>query len=274
MDLQLDETDKKKKAKEEIEDSVRDHLRGFSRTIPSFLMGYGTAETTLENFDVIIPDNVFLDVTGITIDDFRFLRDGGEYPDPNDSSKTKHFDGNLFEPIVFNDAVQEFLHKRDELANYFDINSKEDIFDYIPPQRTNQIYTPKKVVKEMVDHLEHANPNCFDDPNNTFIDLYMKSGLYITEIVKRLFQNKKMIEIFPDENERLKHIFENQVYGLAPTEIIYAISTHYILGFSNNKDIKISSKNFKLFDAAPSAERGTLRQDLEELFGKDNLNIN
>jgi len=268
------ETDKKKKAKEEIEDSVRDHLRGFSRTIPSFLMGYGTAETTLQNFDVIIPDNVFLDVTGITIDDFRFLRDGGEYPDPDDSSKTKHFDGNLFEPIVFNDAVQEFLHKRDELANYFDINSKEDIFDYIPPQRTNQIYTPKKVVKEMVDHLEYANPNCFDDPNNTFIDLYMKSGLYITEIVKRLFQNKKMIEIFPDENERLKHIFENQVYGLAPTEIIYAISTHYILGFSNNKDIKISSKNFKLFDAAPSAERGTLRQDLEELFGKDNLNIN
>ena len=107
------ETDKKKREKEKIEDSVRDHLRGFSRTIPSFLMGYGTMETTLQNFDYVIPDNVFLDVTGITIEDFRFLRDGGEYPDPEDASKTKHFDGNLFEPIVFNDAVQEFLHKRD-----------------------------------------------------------------------------------------------------------------------------------------------------------------
>ena len=265
------ETDKKKREKEEIEDSVRDHLRGFSRTIPSFLMGYGTAETTLQNFDVIIPDNVFLDVTGITIEDFRFLRDGGEYPDPDDSSKTKYFDGNLFEPIVFNDAVQEFLHKRDELANYFDINSKEDIFDYIPPQRTNQIYTPKKVVKEMIDQLEKENPNCFDDPNHTFIDLYMKSGLYITEIVKRLFQNKKMIEIYPDENERLKHIFEKQVFGLAPTEIIYAISTHYILGFSKNKNIKINSNNFKLFDATPSAMNGTLQEDLNRLFNNNKI---
>ena len=229
-------------------------------------MGYGTYETTLQNFDKIIPDNVFLDVTGITIEDFRFLRDGGEYPDPEDASRTKHFDGNLFEPIIFNDSVQEFLHKRDELANYFDINSKDDIFDYIPPQKTNQIYTPKNVVRAMINNLENESPNCFDDPNHTFIDLYMKSGLFITEIVKRLFQNKKMIELFPDENERLKHIFEKQVFGLAPTEIIYAISTHYILGFSNNKKVKINSNNFKLFDAAPSAMNGTLQKDLERLF--------
>lgn len=271
--VEVVEIDKKKKEKEEIEDTVRDHLRGFSRTIPSFLMGYGTKETTLENFDLIIPDNVFLDVTGISIDDFKFLRDGGEYPDPEDENKMKHFDGNLFEPIVFNDSIQEFLNKREELANYFEDDSREDIFDYIPPQKTNQIFTPKRVVKEMVDHLEAENPNCFDDPNHTFVDLYMKSGLYITEIVKRLYQSEKMMELFPDENERLKHIFENQVYGLAPTEIIYAISTHYILGFSNNKNIKISSKNFKLFDAAPSAERGTLKEDLEKLFGTDKLNM-
>ena len=265
--VQTVEVDKKKREKEEIENTVRDHLRGFSRTIPSFLMGYGTTETTLQNFDSIIPDNVFLDVTGITIEDFKFLRDGGEYPDPEDETKMKHFDGNLFEPIIFNDAIQEFLNKKNELANYFDVNSTEDIFDYIPPQKTNQIYTPKKVVKEMVNQLEKENPKCFDDSNNTFIDLYMKSGLYITEIVKRLFQSKKMIELYPDENERLKHIFEKQVFGLAPTEIIYAISTHYILGFSNNRNIKISSKNFKLFDATPSAINGTLQEDLNKLFG-------
>ena len=38
----------------------------------------------------------------------------------------------------------------------------------------------------MVDELEENVPGCFDDPENTFADLYMKSGLYITEIVKRL----------------------------------------------------------------------------------------
>lgn len=260
------ETDKRNKEKEEIEETVRSHLRGFSRTIPSFLMGYGERNTTLENFDEIIPSNVFLDVTGITVEDFKFLRDGGEYPDPDDENKMKHFDGNLFEPVVFNDSIQEFLNKKEELADYFNENSKEDIFDYIPPQKTNQIYTPKNVVMEMVDNLEIESPGCFDDPNHTFIDLYMKSGLYITEIVKRLFRSKKMIELFPNDSDRLKHIFEKQVYGLAPTEIIYAISTHYILGFNDNSNIKVSSKHFKLFDSTPSAKAGTLKEDLSKLF--------
>lgn len=256
----------KRKEKEGIEEQVRNHLRGFSRTIPSFLMGYGNDQTTLENFDKIIPPEVFLEVTGITVEDFKFLRDGGEYPDPEDENKIRHFDGNLFEPIVFNDSVKEFLKKRDELADYFDEEAKEDIFDYIPPQKTNQIYTPKKVVKQMVDYLEEENPNCFDDPDATFIDLYMKSGLYITEIVKRLYRSEKMIELYPNEDERLKHIFENQVYGCAPTEIIYMIATHYILGFSKNKSIKINSKHFKLFDTLPSSQSGTLEEELDKLF--------
>ena len=84
----------------------------------------------------------------------------------------------------------------------------------------------------MVSLLEEENPGCFDDPNKTFIDLYMKSGLYITEIVKRLYQSEGMKAAFPDPKERLEHIFEKQVYGLAPSEIIYRIATNYILGFS------------------------------------------
>ena len=44
----------------------------------------------------------------------------------------------------------------------------------------------------MVDELEENVPGCFDDPENTFADLYMKSGLYITEIVKRLYRSECM----------------------------------------------------------------------------------
>ena len=40
------------------------------------------------------------------------------------------------------------------------------------------------------------------------IALYMKSGLYITEIVKRLYQSEQMKKQFPDPKERLRHIFE------------------------------------------------------------------
>lgn len=257
------ETDKKQKQKNEIENSIRDHLRGFSRTIPSFLMAYGNEETCLENFDKIIPDEVFKEVTSITLDEFRFLRDGGDYVDA-ETGDTKHFDGHLFDPIVFNDSVKEFLNLKRKLGNYFDEASKEDIFDYIPPQKTNQIYTPKKVVVEMVDSLLAENPECFDDPNKTFIDLYMKSGLYITEIVKRLYRNEKIKQAFPNDKERLQHIFANQVYGLAPTEIIYRIAIAYILGFSD--EIKIEKHNLRQFDTLPVVQAGNLEQKLDEIY--------
>lgn len=257
------ETDKKTKEKNAIETSVRDHLRGFSRTIPSFLMAYGNDETTLENFDEIIPDEVFKDVTSISLDEFRFLRDGGDYTD-EETGERKHFDGHLFDPVVFNDSVKEFLRLKRKLANYFDESSTEDIFDYIPPQKTNQIYTPKKVVIEMVDNLEKECPECFENSDKTFIDLYMKSGLYITEIVKRLFRSRTLKRAFPNENDRLKHIFANQVYGLAPTEIIYRIAKAYILGF--DEDIEIKKHHLRQFDTLPSVQRGTLERDLDRVF--------
>ena len=50
--------------------------------------------------------------------------------------------------------------------------------------------------------------------------------------VKRLYQSERMKEQFPDPKERLRHIFEKQVYGLAPTEIIYHIALSYIFGFN------------------------------------------
>ena len=254
----------KEREKTGIEDSVRDHLRGFSRTIPSFLMAYGNDTVTLATFDAVIPNPVFLEVTSITLDQFRFLRDGGKYKDA-ETGEEKEFAGNLFDPVVFDDSVKEFLRLKKKLADYFDEKSIEDIFDYIPPQKTNQIFTPKTMVKKMVDMLETENPGCFDDPDKTFIDLYMKSGLYITEIVKRLYQSERMKEQFPDPKERLRHIFEKQVYGLAPTEIIYHIALSYILGFNENtKDIK---HNFRQLDALPYAKEGTLQEKLDELFG-------
>lgn len=255
------ETNKKEKKRDLLIDNVKDHLRGFSRTIPSFLMAYGDENTTLENFDQIIPDNVFKEVTSISLDEFKKLRDGFNYVDENGNNQT--YNG-FFDSIVFNDSIKEFLKKKQDLSNYFDDNSQEDIFDYIPPQKTNQIFTPKNVVKEMVDNLEIENPHCFDNPNHTFIDLYMKSGLYIAEIVKRLYRSENMKKLYPNEADRLNHIFAKQVYGLAPTEIIYRIASSFILGFSNN--IKIEKNNLKQFDSLPYAQNGSLEEKLDEIF--------
>lgn len=257
------EESKAKQEKKDIEEGIRDHLRGFARTIPAFLMAYGDLGVSLENFEKIMPEDVFKEVTSITVDEFKLLRDGGPYID-EETNEEKHYEGNLFDPVVFNDSIKEFMRLKDKLANYFDEKNKEDIFDYIPQQKTNQVFTPKRIVKMMVDMLEKENPGCYDNPNKTFIDLYMKSGLYIAEIVKRLYNSEKIKKIYPDDNERLRHIFEKQVYGLAPTEIIYRIVLSYVLGFS--KEISIEKHNLKKLDALPYAKDSTLEEKLDELF--------
>lgn len=249
-----------------VEEDARAHLRGFSRTIPSFIMAYGNENLTLQNFDDYTEDDVFKEVTGISEEQFRFLRDGGDYVDA-ESGEKKHFDGHLFDEVVFNDSIQQFLDLKNRLSDYFNESNDEDIFDYIPPQKTNQIYTPKAVVKHMVDDLETNNPGIFDDPNRTFADLYMKSGLYITEIVKRLFRNEKMKQLFPDDQARIEHIMEHQVYGLVPTRIIYLIATNYIFGFDDHLKKAVLGKHFKQLDAAEYAKNGTLEEVIQKEFG-------
>lgn len=237
------------KKKNTVEDDIRARLRGFARTIPSFLMAYGGPNITLSNFDTTIKDEVFKEVTGITLNQFRALRD--KY--------------NFFDQVVFDESVQEFLRKRQELANYFDESQEEDIFDYIPPQQNNQIFTPKNVVKMMIDKLQAENPEDFTDPNKTFVDLYMKSGLFIAEIVKRLYVGLK--DKIPDDEKRLKHILEHQVYGFAPSEIIYNIARNFIFGF-NEKAKNIDDSHIVLLDTTPYASgEGDFEAKCDELFG-------
>jgi len=257
------ESDRAQRKKADIEEEVRAHLRGFARTIPSFIMAYDDGQLTLDNFDQNIEDEVFREVTSITLDEFRFLRDGGEY---TEDGIRKHFEGHLFDEVVFDDSLKEFRFKREELADYFDESHTEDIFDYIPSQKTNQIFTPKWVVRKMVDMLEQENPHIFEDPTKTFADLYMKSGLYITEIVRRLYNNAEMRRQIPDDRERILHILRRQVYGFAPSRIIFLIATRYILGFDSS--LRPEHSNFRQVDTTPYAKEGRMEELIEREFGK------
>lgn len=177
-----------------------------------------------------------------------------------------HVSSHFFDEVVFNDSVKEFMKLRRRLANYFEATSDEDIFNYIPPQKTNQIFTPKKVVRKMVDLLEEENPGCFNDPDKTFADLYMKSGQYITEIVKRLYNSEGMRRAFPDDEERLRHIFKHQIYGLTPTECIYRIALRYILGFDDTIHIAENEHHLRFADSLPAAKAGEMETFLDSVF--------
>jgi hypothetical protein len=62
----------------------------------------------------------------------------------------------------------------------------------------------------------------------------------------------------------LKHILENQVYGLAPTLILQGITQSYIFGFDAEQ--KISRKNFAQHDITPQAQENITKDKLQELL--------
>ena len=254
--LEQKEEDKKKTT----EDDVRDHLRGFARTIPAFLMAYGSSETTLATYDQNIDPATFIELTSITLDEFRKLRDGFTYLGEDGEQKSI---AGLFNESVFNTSVKEFFKLKEKLADYLHGGNKEDIFDYIPPQRTNQIFTPRHVVVMMVDLLEEQDPEIFKNKEITFIDLYAKSGLYLTEIAKRLFVGLQ--EEISNEDERIRWILEKQIFGCAPSNIIYNMVKNYVYaGFPG-----IDDSNLLELDLTEAAKEGQVKQVLVERFGEE-----
>ena len=248
-------------------EALRAHLRGFARTIPSFLMAYGDNGFTLATMDSYVDGGTFEELTGITKDMFRFIRDGGEWIDEETGEKSTLKRG-VIDPFVFDGACREFLKKKAEIGNPVTSDSEEDIFDYVPPQKTNQIYTPKAVVEMQLDLLAKEEPGCFDDPSKTFADLYVKSGYYLTLIAKRLYNSKAIKAIYPDDGERLHHILKNQIFGVAPSKITFLIAGNYLYGSEDNSDIMDDiRKNLVCADTLSAAENGTMQQLINEKFG-------
>ena len=127
----------------------------------------------------------------------------------------------MFDEVVFDQAVQEFLDKKEALADYFDDAQTENIFAYIPQQKTSLVFTPQPVVKMMVDILEAENPGIFTDPDKTFADLFSTAGLFLME-PRRL--DTGLADVFPDQDDRLQHILTSQVFEMSHNEILHRIT--------------------------------------------------
>ena len=252
--------------KDSEESDIRDRLRGFTRTIPAALLAYGDSDTTIDSYERYIPDDVFEDLTSITKDQFKLLRDGWHkhnkegQPLFNKDGEPVMSEG-FFNKPVFNEAIKAFFIKKEELTNYELRDSHETIFNYVPLQKTNQQFTPVSMVRKMVDVLEEEIPGIFSDPSKTFLDPYAKSGLFIEEIAKRLM--KGLAGVIKDEGARLNHIYTKQLYAIAPSTITYQIVKNHI-----NRSYW---HNIKHCDLTESAVNKKMQETINELFGGENM---
>lgn len=223
--VEREEKKKEQKRADQTMDDARSHLRGFARTIPMFLMAYGDKDIRLSNFEDYTPKDVFEEITGITEAEFRLLRDGQEVTE-EDGTVTKI--PGLFDEAVFDQSIQEFFDKKEALADYFDDAQTENIFAYIPEQKTSLVFTPQPVVRQMVDVLEAENPDVFADSEKTFADLFSTAGLFLMELVRRL--DTGLAGRIPDQEERLKHILTSQLFEMSHNEILHEITLEAVSG--------------------------------------------
>jgi type II restriction enzyme len=259
-----EETKKVQKQADKSIDDARSHLRGFARTIPMFLMAYGDRDIRLANFDDYTPDDVFEEIAGISEAEFRTLRDGQKVT--ADDGTVTMIPG-LFDEAVFDQAIQEFLDKKEELADYFNPALTEDIFAYIPQQKTSLVFTPKTVVTKMVDILEGENPGIFTDPTKTFADLFSTAGLFLMELVRRL--DTGLAQAIPAQDERLRHILKSQIYEMSHNEILHRITIEAVSGGVPERKAWIENSGHFLVGNLAAMTPEERNKTIAEMLGDD-----
>lgn len=89
-----------------------------------------------------------------------------------------------------------------------------DVLNCLANLSSDEVFTSPKIVNEMLDMLPQ---DLFTNKNTKFLEPCCKSGVFLREIAKRLLVGlEKQI---PDLQERINHIFTNQLYGIAITRL-------------------------------------------------------
>ena len=114
---------------------------------------------------------------------------------------------------------------------------RPDILDCLANLSSDEGFTPPKVVNEMLDMLPQ---DLFESPKTRFLDPFTKSGVFLREIVKRL--DKGLAQAIPDKEDRLNHIFQRQVFGIACTQLTALFSRRSLYCNKNVQDKRSTAR--------------------------------
>ena len=100
-----------------------------------------------------------------------------------------------------------------------EISYNPDVLSCIANLSSDEVFTPPQLVNRILDTLP---TDLWSDKKSTFLDPGCKSGVFLREITKRF--DKGLEKHFLNRQKRLDHIFKNQVFGLAITELTALLS--------------------------------------------------
>ena len=89
-----------------------------------------------------------------------------------------------------------------------------DVLTCLANLSSDEVFTPPHMANRMLDLLPTA---LWSDETARFLDPMCKSGVFLREMARRL--DAGLAEKIPDPQTRLNHIFRNQLFGLAITDL-------------------------------------------------------
>lgn len=107
-----------------------------------------------------------------------------------------------------------------------------DVLTCLANLSNDEVFTPPELVNKILDLLPTS---LWSNADAKFLDPVSKSGVFLREIARRL--NAGLADQIPDQDSRVKHIFENQIYGISITELtsLLARRSVYCSKFANGK---------------------------------------
>ncbi len=93
-------------------------------------------------------------------------------------------------------------------------NYNPDVLSCLANLSNDEVFTPPSLVNEILDMLPS---DLWENKDAKFLDPVSKSGVFLREITQRLIVGlEKQI---PNQQKRVNHILQNQVFGIAITEL-------------------------------------------------------
>jgi site-specific DNA-methyltransferase (adenine-specific) len=94
-----------------------------------------------------------------------------------------------------------------------------DVLTCIANLSNDEVFTPPQLANQILDLIP---AELWSNKQAKFLDPACKSGVFLREIAKRL--DKGLEEQIPNRRKRLNHIFKQQLYGIAITELTALLS--------------------------------------------------
>lgn len=105
------------------------------------------------------------------------------------------------------------------MSSLFETTYNPDVLSCIANLSNDEVFTPPEVANQVLDMLPDE---LWSNPDAKFLDPATKSGVFLREIAKRLISGLE--DVYPDLQERLEHIYHEQLFGIAVTELTSLLS--------------------------------------------------